>query len=85
MLTELEVKDAMLHRLHDFRRGHAEDLWVKGGRLYDILLAGDWKSASFMSYLSRMRLECDAVADAHGGQSRLPELVESDDDDMCFN
>ena len=55
LLLELGVADALVYRTHDLRRGHAEELRLKGGRLCDILSAGDWASKAFMSYLDRAR------------------------------
>jgi len=69
LLAELGVPLASVHRTHDFRRGHAEDMRLSGARLCEILAAGDWSSAAFMSYLDRSRLECDAVAEAHASLS----------------
>jgi len=67
LLCELNVEHAMSHRLHDFRRGHAEDLRRAGGRLGEILEAGDWSSGAYRDYLDKCRLERDRVAEAHGG------------------
>ena len=36
LLCELGVADAMVYRLHDFGRGHANDLWLAGGNLAEI-------------------------------------------------
>ena len=47
MLTMLNVKDATKYRTHDLRRGHAEDLRLKGASLGEILRAGDWRSPTF--------------------------------------
>jgi len=64
-LQALGVKDALKYRTHDFRRGHAKDLAKAGSTLREILDAGEWKSASFLQYLDKDELECDAVAEAH--------------------
>ena len=75
LLCELDVEFAMLHRLHDFRRGHAEDLRrLPGSNLGDILEAGDWSSRAFTDYLDKRSLERDRVAAAHSGglQQNLP-------------
>jgi len=69
LLAELQVPQAPMHRTHDFRRGHAEDMRRSGAKLCEILAAGDWSSAAFMVYLDRERLECDAVAEAQAGFS----------------
>jgi len=79
LLAEAGVADAMLHRLHDFRRGHAEDLRRGGARLCEILAAGDWKSAAFLAYLDTEKLEMDRVIEAQTGFSDSEE----DDDDDC--
>ena len=55
LLAELRVPESMAHRTHDFRRGHAEDIRLAGGRLCEILEAGDWCSKAFMFYLNRER------------------------------
>ena len=64
-MTVLGVQDAHLYRLHDFRRGHADDLFASGAPLVVILKASDWKSAVFLSYLKREDLEARAVLAAH--------------------
>ena len=51
--------------LHDFRRGHADDMREKGASLNLILSAGEWKSAAFMSYMNAAELERRAVLEAH--------------------
>ena len=70
LLCELNVEDAMCYRLHDFRRGHANDIWKVGGTLADILSAGDWSSAAFQTYLDRCQLESARVSAAHSGSER---------------
>ena len=60
----------MCYRLHDFRRGHANDIWKVGGTLADILSAGDWSSAAFQTYLDRCQLESARVSAAHNGSER---------------
>ena len=65
MLAALDVKDAGSYRTHDLRRGHAEDMRRNGATLGEILLAGDWRSPSFLSYLDRVQLEQDRTAEAH--------------------
>ena len=69
LLAELGVPLAPVHRTHDFRRGHAEDMRLGGARLCEILAAGDWSSHAFMSYLDKNRLECEAVEEVHGSFS----------------
>ena len=36
-----------------------------GGRLCELLEAGDWRSSAFMKYLDQADLEHDAVHEAH--------------------
>ena len=55
--------------LHDFRRGHAQDLLEAGASLMTILRAGEWRSAAFMAYLDTAEMEARAVLQAHLGQS----------------
>ena len=69
LLKEVGVANAQVHRTHDFRRGHAEDLRHNGSRLFEILDAGDWRSGAFLAYLDKEKLECDRVAEAHAGLS----------------
>ena len=81
LLCELGIEHAMLHRLHDFRRGHAEDLRrLPGTTLGDILDAGDWSSGAFKDYLDRRNLEKDRVAAAHGRELQLHVPSDSDGD-----
>ena len=65
-LVTLGIPEANTYRLHDFRRGHAHDLAVRGrgGGLAAILLAGDWRSSSFMDYLNTTDLQAKAVLEA---------------------
>ena len=60
LLLELGVPDALSYGTHGLRRGHAEDIARIGGRLADILAAGDWKSGpqsqSFLAVSAHMRL-----------------------------
>ena len=51
VLTNLDVPEPDTYATHDFRRGHAEDLRRSGASLSEILKAGQWRSAAFMSYL----------------------------------
>ena len=86
LLCELDVEHAMLYRMHDFRRGHAEDLRrLPGTTLGEILEAGDWSSGAFKDYLDRKSLERDRVAAAHGKglltpSTRVPSDSEGDSD-----
>ena len=63
----LGVERASQYRTHDIRRCHARDLQASGATLKEILEAGDWRSASFLKYLDRVVLECDATLAAHLG------------------
>jgi len=51
VLAKLEVAEPGTYATQDFRRGHAEDLRKSGAPLSEILKAGQWRSAAFMSYL----------------------------------
>ena len=64
-LHTLQVQDAGLYRTHDFKRAHARDLQLSGCSLNVILLAGQWRSPAFLSYLDLHRLESDMVLHAH--------------------
>ena len=55
--------------LHDFRRGHAQDLTERGASLAQILRAGEWRTPAFMCYLNLQKLEKDAVVQAHVDES----------------
>ena len=72
-LQELGVSQHQAYRTRDIRRGHAQDMAVRGSRLADILRAGDWRSAAFLSYLNKGELEAAAIREAHG------DLSSSDD------
>jgi hypothetical protein len=63
-LIQLRTPKAALCWLHDFRRGHAQDLVDHGGRLNEIL-AGEWSSPSFTRYLNLEQLETPFVVEAH--------------------
>ncbi len=54
---------------HSFRRGHAQDIVEFGGRVTDILKAGDWQMPAWMRYLDVEKMERQAVAEAHFGAS----------------
>ena len=64
---------------HSFRRGHARDIHRNGGKLKEILEAGDWRSAAFMHYMDIQQLESDSVQEARGLLSDV--LDESSDDE----
>ena len=67
------IGNAEAYGTHAFRRGHAQDILEGGGRLEEILRAGDWRMPAWMRYLNSERLEQLAVAEAH--------LAESSSDD----
>ena len=69
MLAEVGIADAPMYRCHDLRRGHARDLQANGAGLREILAAGDWRSAAFMSYLDTAQLEEGATLEAHEAES----------------
>ena len=64
-LKDLAVAEAMLYGTHAFRRGHVQDVIAKGGRVTEVLLAGDWRSPAFFRYVDAESLERDAVVEAH--------------------
>ena len=64
-LSEMGIDRASEFRLHDFRRGHAQDLLESGATLAEILRAGQWRSPAFMTYLDQKFLETEAVVSAH--------------------
>jgi len=64
-LSHLKVNEASKFRAHDLRRGHARDMARNGWRLHEILSAGEWRSAAFMSYQDRVELECEANLESH--------------------
>ena len=49
---------------HAFRRGGASDLLRRGGTVAHILLAGGWRSASFLKYLRNKDLDARAALEA---------------------
>ena len=56
-LNKIGVVDARSYKLHDMRRGHAQDLAIRGASLSTILKAGGWKSSAFLAYLDCADLE----------------------------
>ena len=56
-LTKIGIENANAYRLHDFRRGHAQDLVLRGHSLATILRAGDWRSGAFAGYLDGVDIE----------------------------
>ena len=73
-LEVLAVVDFAAYSLHDFRRGHAQDITEAGGDLKEILAAGEWLSPAFLKYLDVAELEKQVVVQAH--------LDDSDEDDV---
>ena len=76
MLDRLGVQGAFAYRCHDIRRGHANDMLQRGRSLYEILMAGEWRSPAFMTYLDMCELERGAVIEAHADESS------SEDEDL---
>ena len=62
-LEKLRVPRAKAYRLHDFRRGHAQDMAAKGRTLAQILRAGDWRSSAFAIYLDTPDIQARAVVE----------------------
>ena len=52
--------------------------FVAGATLYQILAAGEWKSAAFLEYMDKAKLESDLLDQAH-----LGDCLDSDDEDEC--
>ena len=71
-LSCLGVAGAEEHVLRDFRRGHAMDLAESGAPLWQILLAGEWKSPAFLLYLDLNKIEMEAIMEA---QQAAPSIV----------
>ena len=74
-LHRLGIDGGNQYWLHDFRRGHAQDMVDGGGRLGEILLAGEWSSPAFTRYLDMNSLVTSAVVEAH--------IIESDDEELA--
>ena len=68
-LRHARVGNADAYGTHSFRRGHAQDIVEFGGRVTDILTAGDWQMPAWMRYLDVEKMERQAVAEAHFGAS----------------
>ena len=73
-LKLLDVGGADNFCLHDFRRGHAQDLVESGADLQRILRAGKWVSPAFLKYLDTVKCEKTAVV-----RARLDESDGEDD------
>ena len=59
------MANAGKYRTHDWRRGRARDMQMNGSTLYQISMAGEWRSPSFMSYMDLMELKMGATMEAH--------------------
>jgi hypothetical protein len=73
ILLQLRTPKAAQYWLHDFRRGHAQDLACHGGRLSEILAAGEWASPAFAKYLDLEQLETRCVVEAHLDESEVED------------
>ena len=51
-------------------------VFASGATLYEILAAGEWKSAAFLDYMGKAKLESDLLDQAH-----LGDCLDSDDDE----
>ena len=58
---QLRVAKAGLYWLHDFRRGHAQDLADSGGNLREILAAGEWTTPRFAAYFNLDKIKTAGV------------------------
>ena len=82
LLSRFGVPNAQDYGTHDLRRGHAEDMRNQGCTLAEILKAGQWKSAAFMSYLDEAGMEkvrsfesmCDLPVNTRAVLSRIWRL-----------
>ena len=63
-LALIRADQRATYRLHDFRRGHAQDLLERGRGLTAILRAGDWRSCALMAYLDTADVQARAVLEA---------------------
>ena len=68
-LAALGTPNAADFWLHDFRRGHTQDLLDRGANLGEILRAGEWRTPAFLCYLDLQKLDKAAVMEAHAGES----------------
>ena len=57
LLQRFLVPDAQKYGTQDFRRGHAEDMRKAGCTLAEILRAGQWRSAAFMTYMDQAGID----------------------------
>ena len=66
MLGHLGVSKAEAYRSHDLRRGHYEDMRLRGKRLFEILAAAGVESPKAPKpYMDREQVELEAVMEAH--------------------
>ena len=56
----------------------AQDMAAQGGPLYEILSAGGWRSAAFMSYMRKDELEAGACAQLVADHSDSDDDIEID-------
>jgi hypothetical protein len=68
-LEQIGIAEAHSYWLHDFRRGHTNDLTQSGSSLVEVLKAGEWKTPAFLDYVNLQRQERDAVIQAHLDES----------------
>jgi len=76
-LAKLGVADAPSFTLKGFRRGHARDIAMRGGRLAEILHAGSWTSKAFAAYLDKEQVLDKAVAEIQDSSSDDSETEEA--------
>ena len=63
-LSYLQVDSPKLYSSHSFRRGTAQELIASpGGRLVEVLKAGEWSSSSFLEYQDREEIDQLALLD----------------------
>ena len=72
-VAAIGTSDAIHYNLHDFRRGHAQDLVESGCGLQQILGAGEWMSPAFMRYLDTVKIDKEAAVQAHIEESDSEE------------
>ena len=68
-LRELGVANAGKYRIPDWRRCRAKIMQMSGNTLYQIMMTGEWRSPSFMSYMELMEFEMGATMEAHMAES----------------
>ena len=79
--AKVEIEGGQVIGTHSLRRGAAQSMADMGGRLCEILDAGDWSSKAFMDYMDKSKIEREAltciIADA---ELEEEEEVETDSD-----